>query len=377
MSPAAERSGAPGVPGAGAPAVQARTAPAPELELRRSNPADDAERDAFVLAHPRGTFFHTAGWRRVVEQAMGHAPRDLVALRDGEIAGVLPLMRSPALWGPPAWISMPYAVYGGPLGDAPGVERALVAEGLGRAAAEGAGRLELRSLEETEPVDHPRMARSELYATFIAELPAERADVLASMPKKARAEARKARERFGLRLNEGVWYLEDFYWLFQENKRSLGSPGLPAALFKALCGEFGSRVRVHLVQKGSQPLAGVMSFEWRDTLLAYYAGTARGADRDFSASNFMYMALREWAVERGFKRFDFGRSRKDSGAFRFKEHQGFTPRDLEYRFYLLRDRRPPSFTPSNPRTRVLRETWSRLPLGVTRRLSDVVARYLP
>ena len=35
--------------------------------------------------------------------------------------------------------------------------------------------------------------------------------------------------------------------------------------------------------------------------------TMPGADRKLSASNFMYMALREWAVEKGFRRFDFGR----------------------------------------------------------------------
>jgi hypothetical protein len=121
----------------------------------------------------------------------------------------------------------------------------------------------------------------------------------------------------------------------------------------------------------------VMSFLWRDTLMAYYAGAAPGSNRAFSVSNFAYLALQEWAVAQGFKRFDFGRSRKDSGAFDFKRHQGFEPRDLQYRYHLVRDRHPPSLTPSNPRTRLPRELWSRLPVGVTRRLSNLVAKYLP
>jgi hypothetical protein len=89
------------------------------------------------------------------------------------------------------------------------------------------------------------------------------------------------------------------------------------------------------------------------------------------------MALQEWSVAQGFKRFDFGRSRKDSGAFRFKEHQGFTPVDLQYRYHLVRDRHLPSLTPSNPNTRILRSTWARLPLKVTKVLSGELARYLP
>ena len=48
-----------------------------------------------------------------------------------------------------------------------------------------------------------------------------------------------------------------------------------------------------------------------------------------------------------------------------------------YRVLLVGDRHPPRFTPSNPRTRWLRETWSRLPLWATVRLSGALARYLP
>jgi predicted N-acyltransferase len=197
------------------------------------------------------------------------------------------------------------------------------------------------------------------------------------MPKKARAEARKARDKHGLGLVEGIWYLEDLYQFFHLDKRALGSPGFPYALFHGLRKEFGEAVRVHLVHAGRQPLMAIMSFVWRDTLMAYYAGAAPGANRDYSVSNYAYMALQEWAVARGLKRFDFGRSRKDSGAFDFKRHQGFEPVDLQYRYHLVRDRRPPSLTPSNPRMRLPREIWSRLPLGVTRRLSNLLAKYLP
>ena len=100
---------------------------------------------------------------------------------------------------------------------------------------------------------------------------------------------------------------------FQGNKRSLGSPGLPMLWFRALVAEFGKDVVVHLVRTPEQALAAVRSFLWGDTLYAYYSGTAQDADREFSASNFMYMSLREWAVAQGLRRFDFGRSRRDSG----------------------------------------------------------------
>jgi FemAB-related protein (PEP-CTERM system-associated) len=346
---------------------------APGAEVRPSRPGDDEARDAFVRAHPRASFFHQAGWGRVVERVLGHERCDWIAVDGGRVTGVLPLMRAPRLVTRGALISLPYAVYGGAVGESAAIEQALVRAAIAQAERESAGRLELRC------VDDPGLdlARSDLYATFVETLPFSVDAVLSGMPKKARAEARKAREKHGLRLREGIWYLDDLFRLFQRNKRALGSPGLPHRFFWWLHKEFGDAVRVHVVHRGSEPVAAVMSFVWRNEVAAYYSGTAEGADRSWSASNFMYMALREWSVEHGFRRFDFGRSRKGSGAFAFKEHQGFVPRDLNYRFHLVRDRHLPALTPSNPRTKILRDTWARLPLALTTRLSTPLARYLP
>lgn len=342
-------------------------------EIRTSKPEDDARRDAFVQACPHATFFHLSGWRRAVERVMRHRGRDLVAERAGEMVGVLPLVQCRGLRGRASLISTPYAVYGGPVGAEPEVERALVRAAEHAAREEGVGRLELRCKDDPG-LDLPG---SDLYATFVRALPETPEGVLAAMPKKARAEARKARDRHGLELAEGAWYLPDLVRLFHRNKRDLGSPGLPATFFEALLQEFPGQATVHVVLRESEPLAAVMSFLFRDTVLAYYSGTAEGADRQFSASNFMYMALQEWSVARGYRSFDFGRSRKDAGAFQFKVHQGFTPADLHYRYLLVRDTEKPSLNPSNPKTKVLRDTWSRLPVWLTTRLSTRAARYLP
>lgn len=352
-------------------AVEAPQVPA--LVVRASTLGEDAQRDAYVRTHARGTFFHLAGWRRVVERVHGHEPVDLAAWRGEKLVGVLPLMLCRTLLGGRQLVSMPHATYGGPLGDDADIERALVEEAKRIGAELGVGYLELRCLEDPglDLVPNP------LYCTFLRELPAEKEQVLARMPKKSRAEARKAREKHKLELSQGHWYVDDLARMFLLNKHALGSPGLPVAHFKALLEENERGVHVHLVRQGGTPLAAVMSFAYADTLIAYYAGTQPGADRAVSASNFMYLALQEWAVERGFRRFDFCRSRVDSGAFEFKRHQGFEPTPLHYRYHLVRRTSVPSFTPSNPRTKLLRTAWSKMPLWLARPLSDRLARYLP
>ena len=113
-------------------------------EIVPGTSADDASRDAFVRAHPQGTFFHLSGWRRVVESVMGHDSCDWIARSGDRIIGVLPLMRAPSLITRRALISMPFAVYGGPLGETPEIEAALVRAAVVQAQRERVGRLELR-----------------------------------------------------------------------------------------------------------------------------------------------------------------------------------------------------------------------------------------
>lgn len=359
-------------PGSGTP-VAGGAAPA-ALTLRVAASADRERRDAYARAHPHGSFFHLSGWERAIERVHRHAPHGLLALRGDRIVGLLPLMLCRSLRGRLNLVSMPYGVYGGPIADDRETERALVDAAREEGRRLGVGRVELRYLRDPED-DLPG---SDLYFTFQKDLPERPEDVLAGMPKKARAEARKARERHGLELCEGEWYVDDLARLFLENKHALGSPGLPPEHFHAILEVFDEdEVFVHIVRRASEPLAAVMSFVFEGTLIAYYAGTRSGADRATSASNFMYLALQEWAVARGMRRFDFCRSRADSGAFQFKKHQGFEPAPLHYRYALVRDARTPSFTPSNPRTRLLREAWTRLPLWTARRLSARLARYLP
>ena len=71
--------------------------------------------DEFVAAHPDGTFFHRAAWRRVVEQAFGHRTHYLLAERDGAVTGVLPLGHVRSVLFGSTLISVPFCVYGGPL----------------------------------------------------------------------------------------------------------------------------------------------------------------------------------------------------------------------------------------------------------------------
>src|SRR5258705_5969201 len=88
-----------------------------------------AEWDAFVRAQSGWTHFHLAGWRTVIERALGHECIYLVAREgaSGPLRGVLPLVRVRSLIFGHFLVSMPFLNYGGPLGSDDAV-RALATE---------------------------------------------------------------------------------------------------------------------------------------------------------------------------------------------------------------------------------------------------------
>ncbi len=355
------------------------------LRVRELLPGEDSRWDSYVSRHPLGTFFHRTGWSRVVGEQFHHQPHHLVVEEGRRWLGVLPLflVKSPFLGK--NLISVPYAVYGGMLVDDERAQAALLerAESLGREL--GVRYVEMRHLE-VRPGDRPR---SPLYVTFRCELPEHPADVMARIPKKARAEVRcardpaapaiegKRRESFGIKVTpDGS--VDELFALFAENKRRLGSPSLPKRWFAGLVEEFGKAAVIHrAVDPSGRTLAAVMSFCFKDTVYAYYSGSRSDVNLT-GVNNWIYCAIMEWAVAQGYRHFDFGRSRADSGPAQFKKNMGFVAEPLHYDYLLVgAGAKLPDFHPSNPKLDLPRRIWSRLPMFLCNRLGARLSRYIP
>lgn len=341
--------------------------------VRELLPGEDARWDAYVREHGDGTFFHLSGWRKVVEDTFKHEPVYLVAETRGEWRGVLPLFRVKSPFTGNNLISVPYAVYGGPLADADETTKALVNEAQVQGRRKSVDYIELRAMHEVDP-DVPA---SDLYVTFRQDLPVDPQEVMPKLPKKARAEVRRARDKFELRC-EVSQDLTSFYRLFVDNKQRLGSPSLPFRWFRSLREEFGSRLVLHMVREPDDtPIAAVISFVMNDVVYAYYSGSLHTRNKT-GVNNFIYYSIMEWASENGYRLFDFGRSRQGSGPADFKKNMGFAAEPLHYQYWMISTTaQMPEFNPSNPKLALPRRIWSHLPPLVARGLSGPLSRYLP
>jgi len=341
----------------------------------------DEKWEDYVAQHSQGTFFHSLIWRDAVAQAFGHESFYLVALRDDRIVGLFPLARVKSRLAGTLLVSVPYAVYGGPLADDIDARDALIQHAKRLADRIHAQWLDIRSVEPQCP-DLPVVKR---YVTFKKPLPADPAQVLAEMPRKARAAARQARERYGLVAHFDDACLHTVWSLYSASMRRLASPNYPMEFFQSLiartspAGSVGDKPGhlVQLVTRKGQPIAGLISFVFRGTLIPYFAGYDARFEK-YHPNNFLYLAAMEHGVQLGCREFDFGRSRLDNaGAYNFKRYQGFEPIPLHYQYYVPKHGRAPDLQPSNPRLTLARRVWPRLPLAVTRPLGAWLSRSIP
>jgi FemAB-related protein (PEP-CTERM system-associated) len=337
----------------------------------RTLDALDAPRwDAFVAACPEATFFHRAGWRDAVEQGLGRSCYYLYAERSGEIRGVLPLVHvKSALFGH-SLVSTGFTVGGGPVARDDDARSA-----LDRAALDLADRLDVDHLEYRggRGPHAGWIAKPDLYVEFRRPIDPDPEKNLRAIPRKQRAMVRKGIAA-GLvsEIDAATDRLHDVY---SESVRNLGTPVFAPDFFRAIKRVFGSDCDIVTVLYGKQCVASVMNFYFRDTVLPYFGGGTRVA-RNLAANDFMYWEVMRRAAERGFRTYDFGRSKRDTGAFAFKKNWGFAPQPLVYEFYLRRGTDVPDVNPLNPKYRLFIAAWKRLPLAVANRIGPLIAREL-
>src|SRR5699024_1361891 len=331
------------------------------VQIKTIDAAHAKQWGAFVDWAPEATFFHRAGWKTVIERAFGHRCHFLFAERAGRVEGILPLAHVRSRLFANALISTPFCVYGGIVAASKEAQAALDA-----AACELAHDLEVDYLElrQLEPGSAER-PRKDLYYTFRKAISGDAEDDLKQIPRKQRAVVRK-----GIKSDmESIidTDLDRFYDVYAESVRNLGTPVFSKKYPRLLPEVLADDCEILTILHGNEAVASVFSFYFRDEVLPYYGGGTHRA-RALKANDFMYWELMRRAGERGVRCFDFGRSKVDTGPYRFKKHWGFEPQQLHYEYELVKATAMPNLSPTNPRYQRDIATWQKMPL----RLSQIL-----
>jgi serine/alanine adding enzyme len=337
------------------------------------------EWDAFVETEPAGQLGHASAWARVVREAYGLTPVYLEARDErGAIAGILPLVEFRNLSANLELVSMPFLDSGGILARDPATERALLEAALEETRARGARVLELREVARDERTDAAEGESEESEQTRVDLVLALESDEEAqwrALRAKVRNQTRKA-ESEGLTIapRNQTGLLAEFYRPFCRNMRDLGSPAHAERFFSAAAEAFGDRLRIVVTRLGDKPVGGLVAIDFAGAVTVPWASTLREERRRCPNNQIYWEALR-WAIERGAREFDFGRSPIGGGTYRFKRGWGAEERPLAWKRLNSRgDRLALEATGDSALFRRLSTIWTRLPVWVTTRLGPPLRR---
>jgi FemAB-related protein (PEP-CTERM system-associated) len=334
------------------------------------------EWDAFAESHPEVRLGHAAAWASVFSQAYGLESHYLGARDDrGTLRGILPLVlfRSRPS-GPRRLISLPYLDGSGILALDREAEDELLGHALKLVSAHRFAGLDLRSssrahrqLDESHAMDRVNLVLR-LENDSEAQWKAFRA--------KVRNQTRKA-EREGLELmdGDGAGLLAAFYEPFRVNMRDLGSPVHARAFFRIAAQRFGDRLRLIVTQNADRPVGGLVAIRFGHRVSVPWASTLR-SERKRCPNNQIYWEAIKWAIETGATEFDFGRSPRDAGTYRFKKGWGAVEEPLDWRRYDSDGSRLPQATAApGPALEQLSRLWTRLPVPIASWLGARIRPY--
>jgi FemAB-related protein (PEP-CTERM system-associated) len=342
--------------------------------------------DQYVLEHPRGLAYHLSAWEQAVEGSYGFKCYRLTAFTGNRISGVLPLVRIRLPMMPGTLVSLPYCDAAGPLADTPQIEHQLISDALHLARTMGIKNLSIRSSAPMAGIS-PETTRHPGKVRMLLPLPDSAEKLLSSLKAKVRSQVKKPFKDGLVVKSGGLSLVDDFYPLFAENMRDLGSPVHARAWIRQILRCFGNRAVLFIVKLPDQtPAAGGILLCHPNMVSVPWASSLRRFNR-WNPNMMLYWSFLKYAADNHYPIFDFGRSTPGEGTYSFKKQWGAVPSPLHWAdFNTLDSLEEPAVQPvpslsalsSDCAKRKLAESViMKMPVSISRMVGILVRKYIP
>jgi len=344
------------------------------MEIRVAQEEDQQAWDAYVRHHPKGLAYHQFAWKLAVGKAYRLQACYLLAQEHGSVTGVLPLILFSVPFFKKQYVSLPFCDVGGILADNSVVADHLAEYAIALARRDRIAKIEIRSEWDSGnnevPAGEPQKVR------MVLDLPSDSDALLAGLKAKLRSQVKKPmRDGLYYRLG-GLELLSDFYAVFVRNMRDLGSPVHSRRWIQAVVQYYDQQARIVVVytSEGQPAAAGVMLLH-PAAVSNPWASSLRSC-KHLNPNMLLYWAMLSFAADNGFPCFDFGRSTRDGGTYKFKQQWGAREVPLQWT-ELLRAQVIPAQASSSRLREVVEKVWKKLPLNLTASLGPYVRRHIP
>lgn len=339
------------------------------IEVKEFSESYRGKWQEYVTKHPESNHFHHIEWMDVIQRAFNHTPHYLLAFDKSELIGVLPIFELKHFLFGHFLSSVPFAAEAGPLADTPVAIEALISYAKKLTESSRANYLELRSNTE-----FPELQEKDLYSKFILPISADEDENMKRIKQKQRTVIRK-----GMKFEQSCVVetdIDNFYHIYSVSVRNLGTPVFSKKFFKLLVETFKDSAEVYTVFHNNKAVASVLTLYWKGTVYPYWGGGLEEA-RDLKSFDVMYFKLMSHAAaNKNCSVFDFGRSKKGTGAYSYKKHWNMEIIDIRYRYHLVGANELPNLSPTNSKYALLINTWKKLPLPISQLIGPHLSKYL-
>lgn len=342
------------------------------MEVREFLNGNQAEWDQFVRGSEFSTPYHLSSWKDVMQEVFGSETHYLLAEENNKIIGVLPLLHIKSVITGNYFTSLP----GGLCADSEAAAEALIEQGKELVKTAGAKYLILR--DGRKKWDLPGLVTDEEHTTFIVELASDLETVKGEFKKRTRQLVNQA-IRSGLVSAVGMENLTDYYPIYAQAMRELGTPTLGLAFFQSMADHLPDESNLLTVYHDSQIVGGGFMAPFKETIYCTWAGMLREFYPLHSVHLLVWSSIM-YAFNNGFQWVDLGRCRKNSGAYVFKKDFGSKCKQLYQQSYLNGTSTPPSVGAAlteDPSYRTFVKIWRMLPLQVTEFLGPKLRKRVP
>jgi Acetyltransferase (GNAT) domain len=353
----------------------------PALQVTDIDPWSDSRWLTFLTESEAALVYHHPAWLRVLKDAFGH---EIVALAcadsDGNLQGVLPLVRTKGKVAGDALSSLPHTPVAGPLARSNEATRALLQAAVKRVAAERRLTLQIRASGPGLDGLVDGLVGIPWVESYGRELPPTDEELRFrdarnhSTVKRAVKKAQKSGVEVTLAQSDDE--LRAWYRLYLETMRSHGVPPLPFRFFASAWNVLRPLGLMRLVLAslpGRGLIAGSVFFLYGNGV--WFAFNGRRKDDLALRPNdaIQWRAIHDAHAD-GFRRFEMGEVESDNpGLATFKVKWGMEPKFL-YRYYFPVAPARRVFAAGTLAHRFVRAPWRWLPLGLTAFLGERLYR---
>jgi hypothetical protein len=362
-------------PAIGAPPRSAASAPAGRFTAaapQPMNPADYPGWDGLVLAHPRGSIFHSSAWAKTLQKSYDFRPVYFMASQADGGSAMLPLMEVNSWLTGRRGIALPFTDDCEPLYSDAAAARKLI-----QAATEFGRKRGWKSMEWRGGRELFDGARASLgFYGHSVDLEADEDRMFARLDSPVRRAVRKA-EKSGVtvEISQSLAAMKVFYSLHCKTRRKHGLPPQPFVFFQNIFEHILSKKQgmIAIASWRERPVAASVYFQL-GARAVYKYGASDEAFQHLRGANLVMWEAVKWHARQGATTLHLGRtSLGNEGLRRFKLGWGAREQTIEYVKFDLRKNR--FVTQTDEATGWHNRVFNLLPMGLSRLIGAALYRH--